>query len=72
MHRHRDRGYGQDTSALSQYKDGASVSNWAKMDVAQLIEAGIIRGNDPEVLSPQANDDACRSDSADRKIAENH
>ncbi|WP_458124674.1 S-layer homology domain-containing protein [Paenibacillus sp. Z3-2] len=44
----------QDTSALSQYKDGASVSNWAKADVAQLIEAGIIRGNGPEVLSPQA------------------
>ncbi|WP_225999969.1 S-layer homology domain-containing protein [Paenibacillus sp. BJ-4] len=44
---------GQDTSALSQYGDGASVSNWAKADVAQLIEAGIIQGNDAK-LSPQA------------------
>ncbi|QNR67918.1 S-layer homology domain-containing protein [Paenibacillus peoriae] len=44
---------GQDTSALSQYGDGASVSNWAKADVAQLIEAGIIQGNGAK-LSPQA------------------
>jgi hypothetical protein len=44
---------GQDTSALSRYTDGAKVSNWAKADVAQLIEAGIIEGNGTK-LSPQA------------------
>lgn len=43
----------QNTSALSQYKDGASVSNWAKADVAQLIEAGIIQG-EGTTLSPKS------------------
>ncbi|MEK4370032.1 S-layer homology domain-containing protein [Paenibacillus sp. FSL R5-0473] len=43
----------QNTSALSEYKDGASVSNWAKADVAQLIEAGIIQGEGTH-LSPKA------------------
>lgn len=43
---------GQDTSVLSYYKDGAKVSNWAKADVAQLIQAGIIKGNGV-VLNPQ-------------------
>ncbi|MFB5761977.1 S-layer homology domain-containing protein [Paenibacillus medicaginis] len=45
---------GQDTSVLAQYKDGAEVSNWAKADVAQLIQAGIIQGNGPKMLNPQA------------------
>ncbi|MFB5677369.1 S-layer homology domain-containing protein [Paenibacillus terreus] len=44
---------GQDTSVLARYKDGSKVSNWAKTDVAQLIEAGIIEGNGTK-LSPQA------------------
>lgn len=43
----------QNTSALSRYKDGASVSNWAKADVAQLIEAGIIQG-EGTTLSPKS------------------
>ncbi|WP_305757060.1 S-layer homology domain-containing protein [Paenibacillus zeirhizosphaerae] len=45
---------GQDISALAQYKDGVKVSNWAKADVAQLIDAGIIQGNGPKMLNPQA------------------
>lgn len=44
---------GQDTSVLARYTDGAKVSSWAKADVAQLIEAGIIQGNGTK-LSPQA------------------
>ncbi|MFB5269787.1 S-layer homology domain-containing protein [Paenibacillus enshidis] len=44
---------GEDTSVLAQYADGAKVSNWAKADVAQLIQAGIIQGNGAK-LSPQA------------------
>ncbi|MFM9281104.1 S-layer homology domain-containing protein [Paenibacillus jiagnxiensis] len=44
---------GQDTTALAQYTDGAKVSNWAKADVAQLIQAGIIQGNGTK-LNPQA------------------
>lgn len=44
---------GEDTSVLAQYADGAKVSTWAKADVAQLIQAGIIQGNGAK-LSPQA------------------
>ncbi|WP_440112433.1 S-layer homology domain-containing protein [Paenibacillus sp. QZ-Y1] len=41
------------TSALAQYPDGAKVANWAKADVAQLIEAGIIQGEGTH-LNPKA------------------
>ncbi|MEK3783569.1 S-layer homology domain-containing protein [Paenibacillus sp. FSL R5-0810] len=44
----------QDTSVLAQYRDGDNVAKWAKADVAQLISAGIIRGNGPDHLSPKA------------------
>ncbi|MEK3705464.1 S-layer homology domain-containing protein [Paenibacillus sp. FSL R7-0198] len=44
----------QMNSELERYSDAANVSNWAKEDVAQLIAAGIIQGNGPEVLSPKA------------------
>ncbi|WP_340028020.1 S-layer homology domain-containing protein [Paenibacillus sp. FSL H7-0940] len=43
----------QMNSELERYSDAADVSNWAKDDVAQLIAAGIIQGNGPEVLSPK-------------------
>ncbi|WP_440114776.1 S-layer homology domain-containing protein [Paenibacillus sp. QZ-Y1] len=43
----------QITSELERYSDAADVSIWAKEDVAQLIAAGIIQGNGPEVLSPK-------------------
>ncbi|MEK4114444.1 hypothetical protein ABIC86_003530 [Paenibacillus sp. DS2363] len=43
----------QMNSELERYSDAADVSNWAKEDVAQLITAGIIQGNGPEVLSPK-------------------
>ncbi|WP_440114779.1 S-layer homology domain-containing protein [Paenibacillus sp. QZ-Y1] len=45
----------QITSELERYSDAADVSTWAKEDVAQLIAAGIIQGNGPEVLSPKAS-----------------
>ncbi|MCG7386707.1 S-layer homology domain-containing protein [Paenibacillus sp. ACRRY] len=44
----------QITSELARYMDAADVSVWAQEDVAQLIQAGIIQGNGPEVLSPNA------------------
>ena len=44
----------QAASALARYNDAADVAAWAKPDVAQLIAAGIIQGNGPEVLSPKA------------------
>lgn len=43
----------QMNAELERYSDAADVSNWAKEDVAQLISAGIIQGNGPEVLSPK-------------------
>ncbi|OMF02805.1 S-layer homology domain-containing protein [Paenibacillus sp. FSL H7-0942] len=43
----------QMNSELERYSDAADVSNWAKEDVAQLIAAGIIQGNGPQVLSPK-------------------
>ncbi|MGE7825596.1 S-layer homology domain-containing protein [Paenibacillus sp. NPDC093718] len=44
---------GQAASVLSRYKDAADVAAWARADVAQLITAGIIQGNGPEILSPK-------------------
>ncbi|HFL3236845.1 TPA: S-layer homology domain-containing protein, partial [Clostridioides difficile] len=44
----------QVASTLAKYEDGASVAAWAKADIAQLIAAGIIQGNGPELLSPKA------------------
>ncbi|MCP1187452.1 S-layer homology domain-containing protein [Paenibacillus sp. 1781tsa1] len=43
----------QVNAELERYSDAANVSNWAKEDVAQLIAAGIIQGNGPEILSPK-------------------
>lgn len=40
---------------LANYKDAASVSAWARAEVARLIEAGIVQGNGPQLLSPQSN-----------------
>ncbi|MFE4571718.1 Ig-like domain-containing protein [Paenibacillus chitinolyticus] len=42
-------------SLLAQYGDAASVSAWAREDVARMIEAGIVQGNGPQLLSPQSN-----------------
>lgn len=44
---------GQAASVLSRYKDAADLAAWARADVAQLITAGIIQGNGPEILSPK-------------------
>lgn len=44
----------QIASTLAPYADEANVAAWAKADVAQLITAGIIQGNGPELLSPKA------------------
>ncbi|MFB6367696.1 S-layer homology domain-containing protein [Paenibacillus elgii] len=42
-------------SQLSKYTDAKSVSDWAKEDVARMIEAGIVQGDSPQLLSPQSN-----------------
>ncbi|XID91554.1 S-layer homology domain-containing protein [Paenibacillaceae bacterium WGS1546] len=43
------------SALLVKYEDAASVSGWARADVALLIEAGIVQGNGPKLLSPQSN-----------------
>jgi len=45
----------QTTSLLAKYKDAASVSAWARADVAKMIAAGIVQGDGPKLLSPQSN-----------------
>ncbi|MFB7816996.1 S-layer homology domain-containing protein [Paenibacillus chitinolyticus] len=40
---------------LAKYEDAASVSSWAKADVAQMIKAGIVQGQGPQFLNPQSN-----------------
>ncbi|AZS14312.1 S-layer homology domain-containing protein [Paenibacillus lutimineralis] len=45
----------QITSLLAGYKDAASVSGWAREDVALLVEVGIVKGSGMELLSPKSN-----------------
>ncbi|MGX4588425.1 S-layer homology domain-containing protein [Paenibacillus chitinolyticus] len=45
----------QITSLLAGYKDAASVSGWARENVALLVEAGIVKGSGTELLSPKSN-----------------
>ncbi|MFZ4198146.1 Ig-like domain-containing protein [Paenibacillus sp. NPDC058898] len=45
----------QITSLLAGYKDAASVSGWAREDVALLVEAGIVKGSGTDLLSPKSN-----------------
>ncbi|MCC3373760.1 S-layer homology domain-containing protein [Cohnella sp. REN36] len=40
---------------LAQYGDAASVSAWAREDVAQMIRAGIVQGQGAQLLKPQSN-----------------
>ena len=44
----------QIASTLAPYADRANVAAWARADVAQLINAGIIHGNGPKHISPKA------------------
>ncbi|MGE7825597.1 S-layer homology domain-containing protein [Paenibacillus sp. NPDC093718] len=44
----------QIASTLAPYADGTNVAGWAQGDVAQLVNAGIIQGNGPKLLSPKA------------------
>ncbi|WP_405081055.1 S-layer homology domain-containing protein [Paenibacillus chitinolyticus] len=45
----------QTDSLLAKYEDAKNVSAWAGEDVARMIEAGIVQGNGPQLLSPQSN-----------------
>jgi hypothetical protein len=40
---------------LAKYEDAASISGWAKADLAQLIGAGIVEGKGSQLLSPKTN-----------------
>gem|GEM_PF-2508769 len=45
---------GQIDASLANFKDGESVSAWAKGDVALLIEAGLVQGNGGKLLNPKS------------------
>lgn len=45
----------QIASALANYKDAASVSAWARAEVAVMVQAGIVEGDGPSLLSPQSS-----------------
>ncbi|MFB6365177.1 Ig-like domain-containing protein [Paenibacillus elgii] len=45
----------QTDSLLAKYEDAKKVSAWAREDIALMIEAGIVQGNGPQLLSPQSN-----------------
>ncbi len=40
---------------LSEYGDAKDVSTWAKEAVARMISAGILKGDDKQLLSPKSN-----------------
>jgi hypothetical protein len=40
---------------LSAYSDAKTVSSWARADIAQLIEAGVVKGSDGGKLHPQTD-----------------
>ncbi|MBB6671884.1 S-layer homology domain-containing protein [Cohnella nanjingensis] len=48
-------GQDQIDSLLAKYEDAKNVSAWAREDVARMIEAGIVQGNGPQLLTPQSN-----------------
>ncbi|XOK61138.1 S-layer homology domain-containing protein [Paenibacillus elgii] len=45
----------QTDALLAKYEDAQKVSAWAREDIALMIEAGIVQGNGPQLLSPQSN-----------------
>lgn len=45
----------QTDALLAKYADAKKVSAWAREDIALMIEAGIVQGNGPQLLSPQSN-----------------
>ncbi|WP_168735506.1 S-layer homology domain-containing protein [Cohnella fermenti] len=45
----------QANELLAKYEDAASVSAWARADVAQLISAGIVNGTSGDTLNPKTN-----------------
>ncbi|WP_010502592.1 S-layer homology domain-containing protein [Paenibacillus elgii] len=45
----------QTDALLAKYEDAKKVSAWAREDIALMIEAGIVQGNGPQLLSPQSN-----------------
>ena len=44
-----------DTTSLSNYSDGGSISDYSKSSIAALIKAGIITGSDDNKIYPQGN-----------------
>ncbi len=43
------------TSILSKFTDAATVDNWAKVNIAECVQAGIVNGDNNGRLNPKAN-----------------
>ncbi len=42
-------------SILSKFNDAASVDNWAKIDIAECVQAGVVNGDNKGRLNPKSN-----------------
>ncbi len=42
-------------SILSKFTDGATVDNWAKIDIAECVQAGVVNGDNNGRLNPKSN-----------------
>lgn len=51
-----------DTGALNQFTDRDSISDWAKVDIAAAVKAGIVNGKSADRLDPKS--DTTRAESA--------
>ncbi len=45
----------QATSILSKFSDAATVDTWAKVNIAECVQAGIVKGDNNNRLNPKAN-----------------
>ena len=43
------------TAILSKFTDAAAVDNWAKKDIAECVQAGVVNGDNNGRLNPKAN-----------------
>jgi len=43
------------TSILSKFTDAGTVDNWAKVNIAECVQAGIVNGDNNGRLNPKAN-----------------
>ena len=43
------------TRIISKFTDAGTVDNWAKVDIAECVQAGVVNGDNKGRLNPKAN-----------------